>query len=94
MEPTENVLAQNSDGSKCIEVKTPLDLEEEVFLPRGNIFHADLTMPFATDESLDGEWGAQSGTPHIYLGGAGAQRGGGVSGIPAHNAAMALLSKS
>jgi phytoene dehydrogenase-like protein len=94
VEPIETVLAENSDGSKCIEVKTPLDLEEEVFLPRGNIFHADLTMPFATNESLDGEWGAQSGTPHIYLGGAGAQRGGGVSGIPAHNAAMALLSKS
>ena len=93
-EPIETVLAENSDGSKCLEVKTPLDLEEEIFLPRGNIFHADLTMPFATDESLDGEWGAQSGTPHIYLGGAGAQRGGGVSGIPAHNAAMALLSKS
>ena len=94
VEPIENVLAENSDGSKCLEVKTPLDLEEEVFLPRGNIFHADLTMPFATDESLDGDWGAQSGTPHIDLGGAGAQRGGGVSGIPAHNAAMALLSKS
>jgi phytoene dehydrogenase-like protein len=94
VEPIETDLAENSDGSKCIEVKTPLDLEEEVLLPRGNIFHADLTMPFATDESLDGEWGAQSGTSHIYLGGAGAQRGGGVSGIPAHNAAMALLSKS
>ena len=94
VEPIETDLAENSDGSKCIEVKTPLDLEEEVFLPRGNIFHADLTMPFATDESLDGEWGAQSGTPHVYLGGAGAQRGGGVSGIPAHNAAMAILSKS
>ena len=94
VEPIETDLAENSDGSKCIEVKTPLDLEEEVFLPRGNIFHADLTMPFATDESMVGEWGAESGTQHIYLGGAGAQRGGGVSGIPAHNAAMALLSKS
>ena len=94
VEPIETVLAENSDGSKCLEVKTPLDLEEEVFLPRGNIFHADLTMPFATDESMNGEWGTQSGSPHIYLGGAGAQRGGGVSGIPAHNAAMALLSKS
>lgn len=94
VEPIETVLAENLDGSKCLEVKTPLDLEEEVFLPRGNIFHADLTMPFATDESMNGEWGAQSGSPHIYLGGAGAQRGGGVSGIPSHNAAMALLSKS
>jgi phytoene dehydrogenase-like protein len=93
-EPIETVLAENLDGSKCLEVKTPLDLEEEVLLPRGNIFHADLTMPFATDEGMNGEWGSQSGTPHIYLGGAGAQRGGGVSGIPAHNAAMALLSKS
>ena len=93
-EPIETVLAENLDGSKCIEVKNPLDLEDEIFLPRGNIFHADLTMPFATDESMIGEWGAQSGTPHVYLGGAGAQRGGGVSGIPAHNAAMALLSKS
>jgi len=94
VEPIETVLAENSDGSKCFEVKNPLDLEAEIFLPRGNIFHADLTMPFATDESMVGEWGAQSGTQHIYLGGAGAQRGGGVSGIPAHNAAMALLSKS
>jgi len=94
VEPIETVLAENSDGSKCLEVKTPLDLEEEVFLPRGNIFHADLTMPFATDEGMVGEWGAGSGIPHIYLGGAGAQRGGGVSGIPAHNAAMDLLSKS
>ncbi len=94
VEPIETVLAENSDGSKCFEVKNPLDLEVEIFLPRGNIFHADLTMPFATDESMVGEWGAQSGTPHIYLGGAGGQRGGGVSGIPAHNAAMALLSKS
>ena len=92
--PIDTVLAENSDGSKCFEVKTPLDLEEEIFLPRGNIFHADLTMPFATEESMIGEWGAGSGTPHIYLGGAGAQRGGGVSGIPAHNAAMAILSKS
>ena len=94
VEPIETVLAENSDGSKCFEVKNPLDLEDEIFLPRGNIFHADLTMPFATDESMVGEWGAESGTQHIYLGGAGAQRGGGVSGIPAHNAAMALLSKS
>lgn len=93
-EPIETVLAENLDGSKCLEIKTPLDLEDEIFLPRGNIFHADLTMPFATDESMIGEWGAQSGTAHVYLAGAGAQRGGGVSGIPAHNAAMDLLSKS
>jgi len=38
-------------------------------------------------------WGAETDDPHIYLAGAGARRGGGVSGIAGHNAAMALLSK-
>ena len=38
-------------------------------------------------------WGAETDDPHIYLAGAGARRGGGVSGIAVHNAAMALLAK-
>jgi len=37
---------------------------------------------------------AETDDPHIYLAGAGARRGGGVSGIAGHNAAMALLGKS
>jgi phytoene dehydrogenase-like protein len=77
-------------------VKSPLDLEADVFLPRGNIFHRDLDFPFLEGDAGGGDkplWGAETDDPHIYLAGAGARRGGGVSGIAGHNAAMALLGK-
>jgi phytoene dehydrogenase-like protein len=95
LDPIESVLAPCSDGSLAIEVKSPLDLEEEISLPRGNIFHRDLDFPFLDAESSSHQiWGAETDDPHIYLAGAGARRGGGVSGIAGHNAAMALLSKN
>ena len=82
-EPIEDVIA-------AIEVKTPLDIEEAIALPRGNIFHNDLTMPFREDGS-EPSWGVETDDPRIFICGAGAARGGGVSGIPGHNAAMAIL---
>ena len=91
--PLEEVLAYDSDGRACIEVKTPLDLEEEIDLPRGNIFHGDLTMPFA-DSLPEGRWGSESAHPNIFIGGASALRGGGVSGIAGHNAAFAIINRS
>ena len=95
LDPLESVLAPCSDGSLAIEVKSPLDLAQEISLPRGNIFHRDLDFPFLDDESSRHQiWGAETDDPHIYLAGAGARRGGGVSGIAGHNAAMALLSKN
>ena len=75
-----------------IEVKTPLDIEKEIGLPRGNIFHKDLHFPFREDDSSPG-WGVETDDPRIFICGAGAVRGGGVSGVPGHNAAMAVLSK-
>jgi len=96
LDPIESVLAPCSNGSLAIEVKSPLDLEQEISLPRGNIFHRDLDFPFLdgdTESSSHQIWGAETDDPHIYLAGAGARRGGGVSGIAGHNAAMALLSK-
>ena len=94
VEPIESVLAKSSDGSLALEVKTPLDLEHEIGLPRGNIFHKDLDFPFLeSSEDNSVLWGAETSDPHIYLAGAGAQRGGGVSGIAGHNAAMACLNK-
>jgi len=42
-DPIETVLARNSDGSFALEAKSPLDLEEAIGLPRGNIFTATLT---------------------------------------------------
>jgi phytoene dehydrogenase-like protein len=54
-----------------------------------------LDFPFLDAESSSQQiWGAETDDPHIYLAGAGARRGGGVSGIAGHNAAMALLSKN
>lgn len=96
LDPIETVLAPCCDGSLAIEVKSPLDLEKDIFLPRGNIFHRDLDFPFLEIESESAGrqlWGAETEDPHIYLAGAGARRGGGVSGIAGHNAAMALLTK-
>lgn len=97
LDPIETVLAPCHDGSLAIEVKSPLDLEKDIFLPRGNIFHRDLEFPFLNPDSEDPKkllWGAETDDPHIYLAGAGARRGGGVSGIAGHNAAMALLSST
>ena len=85
-EPIEDVIA-------AIEVKTPLDIEEAIALPRGNIFHKDLSMPFREDGSKP-SWGVETDDPRIFICGAGAIRGGGVSGIPGHNAAMAVLANN
>jgi phytoene dehydrogenase-like protein len=86
VEPIENVIA-------AIEVKSPLDIEGDVGLPRGNIFHKDLSFPFRED-SQQTRWGVETDDPLIFICGAGAIRGGGVSGIPGHNAAMAVLEAS
>jgi phytoene dehydrogenase-like protein len=90
VDPIENHLATDANGQLCIEVKSPIDLENEINLPRGNIFHKDLSMPFKDDDSTI-KWGVETNHPRVFLCGAGAIRGGGVSGIPGHNAAMAIL---
>jgi phytoene dehydrogenase-like protein len=90
LNPIEDCLATDTNGQLCIEVKSPLDLENEINLPRGNIFHKDLSMPFKEDDSAL-KWGVETKHPRVFLCGAGAIRGGGVSGIAGHNAAMAVL---
>ena len=92
-EPIEDCLLRTPAGEPCLEAKTPLDLERELALPRGNIFHRDLAWPFAEDEADAGRWGTETDIPNVQLGGAGARRGGGVSGIPGRNAAMAILGR-
>ncbi|MER5426928.1 phytoene desaturase family protein [Streptosporangium roseum] len=86
-EPIEDCLLRAPDGRPCLEAKTPVDLENEAGLPGGHIFHRDLSWPFGEP----GKWGVETAFERILLCGAGARRGGGVSGIPGHNAAMALL---
>ena len=90
-EPIEDCLLRAPDGSLCLETRTPLDLEDELALPGGNIFHRDLAWPWAEAEEEIGTWGTETGLVRVHLGGAGARRGGGVSGIPGRNAAMAIL---
>jgi phytoene dehydrogenase-like protein len=93
-DPIESVLAVCSDGSLAIEVKSPIDLDNDLGLPRGNIFHRDLDFPFLDGNELSAlNWGSETDDAHIFLAGAGARRGGGVSGIAGHNAAMAVLAK-
>jgi phytoene dehydrogenase-like protein len=86
--PIRECLARDAYGRPCIEAKTPLDLERELSMPAGNIFHGELGFPWA---QTGGGWGVETDDPRILTCGAGALRGGGVSGIGGHNAAMAIL---
>jgi phytoene dehydrogenase-like protein len=90
-EPIEDCLLRGERGEPCIEAKTPVDLESELSLPGGHIFHGDLAWPFADDPDSTGSWGVETPHPRVLICGAGARRGGGVSGIGGHNAAMAIL---
>jgi phytoene dehydrogenase-like protein len=74
-----------------IEALTPPELEAELGLPGGHIFHRDLAWPFAESDEDVGRWGVETDRPNVWLCGAGARRGGGVSGIAGHNVARAVL---
>jgi phytoene dehydrogenase-like protein len=87
-EPIEACVATGADGRPCIEARTPLDLEAELAMPGGHIFHGDLGWPYRGEA---GPWGVSTDVANLLLCGSGAQRGGGVSGIGGHNAAMAVL---
>jgi phytoene dehydrogenase-like protein len=90
-EPIEDCLWIGADGAPCLEARTPVELEAELGMPGGHIFHRDLSWPFAESEAEIGSWGAETAIPNVWLCGAGARRGGGVSGISGHNAARAVL---
>jgi phytoene dehydrogenase-like protein len=94
-EPIQDVLMNDGNGLRCIETKTTLDLEHALGMTGGNIFHGALCWPFADDDDpLDTparHWGVATAHERIMLCGAAARRGGAVSGIGGHNAAMAVL---
>jgi phytoene dehydrogenase-like protein len=94
-EPIQEVLMQDAAGRLCIEAKTTADLEHSLGMTAGNIFHGGLSWPFAeSDEPLDTparRWGVATAHDRIMLCGSGSRRGGAVSGIGGHNAAMAVL---
>jgi phytoene dehydrogenase-like protein len=96
-EPIESVLLTDATGKPCIETKTTLDLEAALNMPGGNIFHGPLSWPFVEDDASlttpAERWGVATAHDRILLCGAGARRGGAVSGLGGHNAAMAVLER-
>jgi phytoene dehydrogenase-like protein len=54
-------------------------------------FHGNLTWPFAEREEEAGTWGVETNYENVFICGSSAKRGGAVSGIPGHNAAMKVL---
>jgi len=92
-EPLADCLLHDRDGAPCLEVRSPVDLQHELRMPAGHIFHRDLSWPFAVREEEIGSWGVETAHPRILICGAGARRGGGVSAVPGRNAAMSLLAR-
>jgi phytoene dehydrogenase-like protein len=94
-EPIQDVVLTDAHGQPCIETKTTVDLESALGLTGGNIFHGGLEWPFADDDDpLDTparQWGVATAHDRILLCGSGSRRGGAVSGVGGHNAAMAVL---
>jgi phytoene dehydrogenase-like protein len=94
-EPIQEVLMTDTSGRPCIETTTTADLEQRLGMTAGNIFHGGLAWPFAEDDdplnTPARQWGVATEHERLLLCGSGARRGGAVSGIGGHNAAMAVL---
>jgi len=94
-ESIRDLVLTDGDGRPCIETKTTLDLEHALRMPGGNIFHGPLDWPFAEDDAdlstPARRWGVATEDDRILRCASGAQRGGAVSGLGGHNAAMAVL---
>jgi phytoene dehydrogenase-like protein len=85
--------APNVPGSVVArQVLTPLDLERTYGLTEGNIFHGDLSLEQLFFLRPVPGWASyRSPIEGLYLCGAGAHPGGGVTGAPGHNAAKQVL---
>ncbi|MCG7593177.1 NAD(P)/FAD-dependent oxidoreductase [Mycobacterium sp. PSTR-4-N] len=96
-EPIHDVLMEDAAGRLCIETKTTADLDDALGMTNGHIFHGALSWPFAEDDdelsTPAQRWGVATAHERILLCGSGSRRGGAVSGIGGHNAAMAVLGR-
>lgn len=94
-EPLMDCVARDAQGNPCIEAKVPQDIEADLAMPGGHIFHGDLAWPWAPRRARLAtpaeRWGVATSAPSVLFCGSGAQRGGAVSGIGGHNAAHAVL---
>ena len=75
-EPLADCLARDGDGNPCLEAKIPQDVERELAMPGGHIFHGDLAWPWAPARArLDTpaqQWGVQTELDAVLLCGSGA----------------------
>ena len=51
VEPLRDRIARDADGNPCIEAKIPQDIERDLAMPGGHIFHGDLEWPWAPDRA-------------------------------------------
>lgn len=73
-------------------ILSPLDLERRFGLTRGDIFHGALTLDqLYSARPILGYGNYRGPLRGLYLCGSGAHPGGGVSGVPGHNAAREIL---
>ena len=78
-----------------VEHKTPAQVEAELAMPGGNIFHGGIAWPWLEEgekpRTPAERWGVATAHDRVLMCGSGARRGGNVSGISGHHAAQALL---
>jgi phytoene dehydrogenase-like protein len=81
-----------ADAIVARQMLAPVDLERRFGLTGGNIFHGEITPDQSFDlRPVSGAADYRTPLPGLYLCGSGAHPGGGVTGIPGHNCAMAVL---
>jgi phytoene dehydrogenase-like protein len=94
-EPLLDCVFTGPDGRPCVEAKVPQDVERDLAMPGGHIFHGDLSWPWASSRELlttpARQWGVATEIDSVLLCGSGARRGGAVSALGGHNAAQAVL---
>ena len=93
-EPLQALLALDHEGNPCLRASSPQNVEAALAMPGGHVFHGALAWPWTRDHRSGTpaeRWGVETAWPNVLRCGAGAVRGGAVSGIGGHNAAMAVL---
>ena len=82
---------RDADGRPCVEAKTPAGPRGRAADARRQHLPPRPELAVRRERGRVGTWGVETDDPRVLLCGAGARRGGGVSGVPGRNAAMAVL---
>lgn len=94
-EPLETLISLDAQGNPCLQALTPQDVEASLAAPGGHAYHGPLSWPWSDEAAASSDvaerWGVAGPKSNVLICGAGSVRGGTVSGIGGHNAAMAVL---